>query len=230
VGLTIYVRLSYFVVRPLQSLLMATRSRRAYHHGDLPTALVDATLDLIAENGVQGFSVAEAARRTGVSISAPYRHFADRDELLAATAVRAHEELLRRFEDAIAGGHSPADQAAALSAAYVHFAVERKAMFEVLFGAGLDKQRYPQLAASAGRIVEALVTVTRRLTPDGSDEHAWALVQAMVALAQGHATLLLDGASGTPAPEVVDTAAEQAAAATRALVRGRSLIFDALQR
>lgn len=209
---------------------MATRSRRTYHHGDLPVALVDATLELIAENGVQGFSVAEAARRTGVSISAPYRHFADRDELLAATAVRAHEELLRRFEDAIASGTSPADQAAALSAAYVHFAVDQRAMFEVLFGAGLDKQRYPQLAASAGRVVEVLLAVARRLTPDGSDEHAWALFQAMVALSQGHATLLLDSASGAPAPDVVDAAAEQAAAATRALVRGRSLIFETLER
>jgi AcrR family transcriptional regulator len=209
---------------------MATARRRSYHHGDLPSALVDAALELIAENGVQGFSVAEAARRTGVSISAPYRHFADRDELLAATAVRAHEELLRRFEEAIVSASSPADQAAGLSAAYVHFAVEQRAMFDVLFGAGLDKQRYPQLAASAGRIAETLLGLARPLTPDATDEQAWALVQAMIALAQGHATLLLDGTSGSPAPDVVDAAAAQAAAATRALVRGRGLIFKTLER
>ena len=208
---------------------MAVPARRGYHHGDLPAALVDAALEQIAEKGVQGFSVAEAARRTGVSISAPYRHFSDRDELLAATAVRAHEELLRRFERAIGSAASPADQAAALSAAYVHFAVEKRAMFEVLFGAGLDKQSYPELAASAGRVVETLVGLARPLAPDGSDEQAWALVQALVALAQGHATLLLDGASGDPTAEVVDAAAEHAAAATRALMRGRSLIFKTLE-
>ena len=224
------MRLSYFVVRPLQSLEMATPSRRTYHHGDLPAALVEAALELIGEHGVQGFSVAEAARRTGVSISAPYRHFADRDELLAATAVRAQEELLRRFEEAIARGATPADQAAELSAAYVRFAVEQRAMFDVLFGAGLEKQRYPQLAASASRLLGTLLSAVRPLTPNHSDEHAWALVQATVALAQGHATLLLDGTSGAPAAEAVDAAAAQAAAATRALIRGRSLIFSALRR
>src|SRR4051794_29910852 len=101
-------------------------SRRAYHHGDLRAALVDATLELVAENGVQGFSVAEAARRTGVSISAPYRHFTDRDALLAAAAVRGHQELLVRFRAAIADQATPADQAAAISAAYVRFAAERR--------------------------------------------------------------------------------------------------------
>jgi AcrR family transcriptional regulator len=209
---------------------MATPRRRTYHHGDLPSALVDAALELISDHGVQGFSVAEAARRTGVSVSAPYRHFADRDELLAAAAVRAYEELSRRFDEAVAGAEGPAEQAAAMTAAYVRFAADRRAMFELLFGAGLDKQRYPQLAAAAGRVVEALVGVARRLGPAGGDEHAWALVQAMGGLAHGHATLLLDASPETPAPAVVDTAAEQAAAATRALVRGRSLIFAALER
>src|SRR3954469_23256208 len=138
-------------------------SRRAYHHGDLRAALVDATLALVAEKGVSGFSVAEAARRTGVSISAPYRHFADRDELLAAAAVRGYEELLARFRAAIDAQESPAEQAAAVSAAYVRFAAERRPLFELLFGAGLDKHRYPALAEAAGRVLEAAADVTRQL-------------------------------------------------------------------
>ena len=62
-----------------------------YHHGDLRTALIDAAVSLIAERGVRGFSLAEASRRVGVSSAAPYRHFADRDDLLAAVGVRALE-------------------------------------------------------------------------------------------------------------------------------------------
>jgi AcrR family transcriptional regulator len=200
--------------------------RRAYHHGDLPAALVDATLELVAEGGVQGFSVAEAARRTGVSISAPYRHFADRDELLAAAAVRGYEELLARFREAIGKQAAPADQAAAVSATYVRFAAERRPMFELLFGAGLEKARYLGLAAAAHEVVEEISGVVRKLVPRGDDELAWRLLQALVGLAQGHATLLLDGAFGEPS-EAVDLAADRAAAATRALVRGRSLLFEA---
>src|SRR4051794_35016050 len=124
-------------------------SRRAYHHGDLRAALVDATLVLVAENGISRFSVAEAARRSGVSISAPYRHFADRDALLAAAAVRGYEELLERFRSATSDLAAPAERAAAVSAAYVRFAAERRPLFELLFGAGLGKHRYPQLEAAA---------------------------------------------------------------------------------
>jgi AcrR family transcriptional regulator len=60
-----------------------------YHHGDLRPALVDAAIDVISERGVRGFSLAEASRRLSVTTAAPYRHFADRDELLATVAVRA---------------------------------------------------------------------------------------------------------------------------------------------
>ena len=200
--------------------------RRTYHHGNLPTALVDAALELIAENGTHGFSLAEAARRTGVSISAPYKHFADKDELLAAVAVRGYEELRARFEAAIESESAPAEQLAAVSAAYVRFAGERRPMFEVLFGAGLDKSRHPALADAAHQVVDTIVGVARRLAPQDDEVLAGALVQALAGLAQGYATQLLDGGFGEGA-RGVDLAAARAAAATRALVRGRSLLFAA---
>jgi AcrR family transcriptional regulator len=200
--------------------------RRAYHHGDLPAALVDATLELVAEHGVQGFSVAEAARRTGVSISAPYRHFADRQELLAAAAVRGYEELLERFRAAVADQATPADRAAAVSAAYVRFAGQRRPMFELLFGAGLDKAAHPGLLAAATAVLEEVSGIAHELVPGGDEALAEALIQALVSLAQGYATLLLDGAFGEPS-QATDLAAERAAAATRALIRGRSLLFEA---
>src|SRR5580693_860795 len=62
-----------------------------YHHGDLRAALIDTAVELIGERGVREFSLAEASRRLGVAVSAPYAHFADRDDLLAAVAVRAFE-------------------------------------------------------------------------------------------------------------------------------------------
>ncbi len=65
-----------------------SRSRKGYHHGNLREALIEAALKLIAEKGPAGFSFAEAARAAGVSPAAPYRHFEDKDALLADVAMR----------------------------------------------------------------------------------------------------------------------------------------------
>src|SRR6188508_2203888 len=71
---------------------------RGYHHGNLKEALIRAALELIAQKGPAGFTFAEAARWAGVSPAAPYRHFRDRDELLADVARRGFE----LFEGALA--------------------------------------------------------------------------------------------------------------------------------
>jgi AcrR family transcriptional regulator len=201
------------------------RNRASYHHGDLPSALVDAAFGLIGENGVHGFSVAEAARRTGVSISAPYRHFADRDELLAACAVVACEELQRRFDAALARHEAPADKLAAVAASYVRFAAEQRPMFEALFGAGIEKSKYPRLEEAGAAVVASAADVARKLAPAGDEEAGAILIQALTGLAQGYATLLLEGGFGE-GPEAVDLACERAAAAAGALLRGRSLLFS----
>jgi AcrR family transcriptional regulator len=65
---------------------------RGYHHGNLKEALIRAALELIAAKGPSGFTFAEAARSAGVSPAAPYRHFRDRDELLANVARRGFEQ------------------------------------------------------------------------------------------------------------------------------------------
>ena len=67
------------------------RAERGYHHGNLKEALLQAALGLIAEKGAAGFTFADAARSAGVSPAAPYRHFRDRDELLASIAQRGSE-------------------------------------------------------------------------------------------------------------------------------------------
>src|SRR5256885_12884743 len=77
--------------------------RRSYHHGNLREALISAALDLIAQKGPAGFTFAEAARAAGVSPAAPYRHFRDRDALMADVARRGFErfstELARAWDN-----------------------------------------------------------------------------------------------------------------------------------
>ena len=73
------------------------REARGYHHGNLREALVSAALDLIASKGPAGFTFAEAARQAGVSAAAPYRHFRDRDALMADVAKRGFERFEARL-------------------------------------------------------------------------------------------------------------------------------------
>src|SRR5215467_5472145 len=86
----------------------AAKSGR-YHHGGLRAALIDAAIDVIGERGVRGFSMAEASRRLGVTTAAPYRHFADRDELLAEVAVRGLEVFTAMVEAEAADTDTPAE-------------------------------------------------------------------------------------------------------------------------
>jgi AcrR family transcriptional regulator len=132
-----------------------------YHHGDLRPALVDAAIAVIAERGVRDFSMAEASRRLGVTTAAPYRHFADRDELLAAVAARGLTVFAAMLSGAADGADTPAQRLAAMAGAYVRFAAQQRPLFDALFSSGLDKSRHPDLQR-AWEPVDALLTTVRR--------------------------------------------------------------------
>jgi len=196
--------------------------RDRYHHGDLRAALIDTAIELIAERGVRNFSLAEASRRLGVAVSAPYAHFADRDELLAAVAVRAYEHLYAQLEPELGRARAPADRLAAMAAGYVRFAAADRPLFEVLNEAGLDKARHPEIEAAERPVTDAFLACVRALS-GGDEALSEDLATAVEATAHGHAVLLLDSGSGQ-APEAVERAAGQAARATLALVEGRHLL------
>jgi len=200
-----------------------TRAKR-YHHGDLKTALIDGAVELIVERGVRRFSLAELSRRLGVTVAAPYRHFASRDDLLAAVAVRA----LQAFGEALAAespeSDPPDERLAAMASAYVRFAAEQPELFGVVFGVGLDKKRrYPQLREAYGHLEEMLATCVAELCPDDQGG-AEQLGDAIGATAHGYAALLTDQ-PGTVDPADIARAADQAAGATRALIRGRAALL-----
>ena len=201
---------------------MTGQARRGrYHHGDLRDALVETAIVLLGERGAASFSLAEASRRLGVAPSAPYRHFADRDALLAAVAVRAAGLLSERLGQQAASG-SPRQRLAAAAGAYVRFADEERALFQALAGAGLDKDRHPEIGRAAQPIGALFLSAAADLA--GGDQAAAArLVSAIVATAHGHATLMLDGTFGS-GREGAEAAARQAAAAALALIAGREAL------
>jgi len=196
------------------------RKRDRYHHGDLREALIDAAVELISEHGVRGFSLAEASRRLGVATSAPYAHFADRDELVAAVAVRACERFQAELVRGASEPRGPADRLAGMARAYVRFAGRQRALFEALFSSGLDKGRYPELKAAEQPIEDAFLESVRALSNGTSPEE---LADAVEAAAHGHATLLLDGSFGE-GDRAVELAAERAARVTLAIVESRRLL------
>ena len=193
-----------------------------YHHGDLRAALVDVAISLIAERGVREFSLAEASRRLGVTVAAPYRHFADRDDLLAAVGMRALGEFAAALAAEERDTDPPEQRLAALARAYVRFAGEQRPLFDTLFVAGIDKNRYPEFR----RAFHALEDTFRACALEVCEHDARAadaLMAATEATAHGHATLLLDGAFDDE-EDPVGSAAEQAAAATLAIIQGRAAL------
>jgi AcrR family transcriptional regulator len=193
-----------------------------YHHGDLKAALVDGAIELIAERGVRGFSLAEVSRRAGVTVAAPYRHFADRDELLAAVGVRAVHAFQQALTADTDAAEPPERRAAAMVRGYVVFAAEQRPLFEVLFDAKLDKSRFPELRQAWEPVDDLLETGIRALCP-GDEAAATALEDALEAVAHGHAMLLLDGSYGD-APGTVQDVAQRAANAALALIAGRAAL------
>jgi AcrR family transcriptional regulator len=112
-------------------------ARRGYHHGNLRQALVGAALGLIEKSGPNGFSFAEAARAAGVSPAAPYRHFKDRDALLAEIARQGFDLFAERMERALEkAGPSPMRGFEAVTSAYLAFARDEEAYFQAMFQSG----------------------------------------------------------------------------------------------
>jgi AcrR family transcriptional regulator len=125
---------------------------RSYHHGNLKEALVRAALALIAEKGPAGFTFADAARWAGVSPAAPYRHYRDRDALLADVAKRGFDEftaaLTKAWNDGKPDLMSAFDR---LGKAYLAFARREPSYYSAMFEAGVPVDADPELREAGDR-------------------------------------------------------------------------------
>jgi AcrR family transcriptional regulator len=126
--------------------------KRGYHHGNLREALMAAALQLIAKKGPAGFTFAEAARAAGVSPAAPYRHFRDRDQLIADIARQGFEVFADRLEAAWNEGRpEPTAALKAVGSAYLAFARAEPAYYAAMFESGLPPDADPELARASDR-------------------------------------------------------------------------------
>ncbi|WP_369275640.1 TetR/AcrR family transcriptional regulator [Streptomyces sp. R11] len=186
------------------------------HHGDLRNALLRAALELVAERGPHGFTLAEASRRAGVSVAAPYKHFADRETLLAELATQGYRQQRDRFAAALVSSEDPVEQLAAFASAYVRFAAQEPALFDITFHAGLDKSRFNELAAAGDEVASLLLPTSRRLAPDEDD--AFDLLLRVAGAAHGLAVFLRQGLFGMGG-EALAATEEKAARTARDIAR-----------
>jgi len=130
---------------------------RGYHHGNLKEALLRAALELIAKKGPAGFTFAEAARWAGVSPAAPYRHFRDRDELLANLALRGFERFATVLEQAWDNSRpQPFAALDRMGKAYLEFARSEPAYYSAMFEAGIPLATSPELRDAGERAFAVL--------------------------------------------------------------------------
>lgn len=127
----------------MQKISRTKPKSRTYHHGDLRRALVQAALVILTKEQDWTFSLRELARRAGVSHNAPYSHFADKSDLLAAVGAAGMERLGERMQASVAEIDDPAEALLASGLAYVQFGIENPALYRLVFG--------PTLAASGER-------------------------------------------------------------------------------
>jgi AcrR family transcriptional regulator len=126
--------------------------RRGYHHGNLRETLIKAALDLIGEKGPGGFTFADAARWAGVSPAAPYRHFRDRDALMADVARQGFERFEAFLKTAWNEGRpDPFTAFNNLGKAYLAFARTEPAYFAAMFEAGIPLESNPELRQAGDR-------------------------------------------------------------------------------
>jgi len=194
--------------------------RAAYHHGSLRAALLSAASDIIAEKGAGALSVAEAAKRTGVSAGAPYRHFPGRLELLTAVVTEAAREFDAEVVAALpAGGGDDTwsgDAMAAAAAAYVRFVVRRRIGWDVLFGGELKDVQDPEKSAATRALSDTFLGPAMAARP-GDVRGALTLLERVLAASHGYASLYIAGMFEHAYPDV-ERAAAQASAIARALV------------
>ncbi len=161
-------------------------ARHGYHHGNLKEALIAAARRLIAEHGPQGFTLNEASRTAGVSPSAPYRHFRDRNALIEATAEEGFNLFRDRLLASAEGTATPYEALHRMGAAYYAFALDEPGFYQAMFSSGLPAVGAP-VTEAGDRAFTVLENAVRAL---GAQEHQvralsikiWAFTHGMTGL------------------------------------------------
>lgn len=137
--------------------------RKNYHHGDLKNALIKAGVEILSKEGMEGLSLRKVAQRAGVSHSAPYSHFPDKQSLIAAISTEGFNQLYSELDAAVlAYPKNPKKQLQEGIQAYVQFALNNTDTFKIMFSGALEKEKeYPSFVAISSKTFQRVVDVVR---------------------------------------------------------------------
>lgn len=169
-----------------------------YHHGNLQEALLDAVGEIIAEKGVGGLSLREAARRAGVSHGAPAHHFGDKLGMLTAYSIRGLAIFGDHMRSAAAAVDTPDEKIKAIGLSYLQFAMEEPDYFGVMFRAELNHQDDQPFVSASEDCFNVLKEIATELAltndTEAQDAEGTAVAIRAWSMVHGLATLWLDGA------------------------------------
>ena len=166
---------------------------KAYHHGDLKNALIQAGVEILSEEGAGGLSLRKVAQRAGVSHNAPYSHFPDKQSLIAAISTEGFKQLYHVLDTVILSyPDDPKRQLQEGALAYLQFAIDHTDTFKIMFASVLEKEKdYPAFVEISGKTFERVVDIVRscqeagilRLTPPEATAVAvWGQIHGIVSL------------------------------------------------
>jgi AcrR family transcriptional regulator len=165
------------------------RSVRAYHHGDVPNAVLVEVLALIEEVGPAGVTFREVARRAGVSHASVAHHFGDKAGLFAAVAA----DGFRRLGDELTASRDRGEPFLELGVAYMRFAVAHRAHFDVMFRPDLFPRDHPAVVAAQRRAGSVLYGKAEEISEPGQPDGTLIAGVAGWAIVHGLANLWLTG-------------------------------------
>ncbi len=170
---------------------------KKYHHGDLKNALIQAGVEILSKEGMEGLSLRKVAQRAGVSHSAPYSHFPDKQSLVAAISTEGFNQLYSELDAAIlAYPKNPRKQLQEGIRAYVQFALNNTDTFKIMFSGALEKEKeYPSFVAISSKTFQRVVDVVRACQEAGLLHSSSAEMMAVAVWGQVHGivSLALEG-------------------------------------
>jgi len=168
-----------------------------YHHGDLKNALIKAGVEILSDEGVGELSLRKVAKRAGVSHSAPYAHFKDRQSLIAAISTEGFKQLYDELNTAVSAHvGDPKQQLVEGAWAYVQFAMNNTDTFKIMFSGVLEKEKdYPSFVEISGKTFDRVVDVVRACQDAGVLRLAPSELMAVSIWGQVHGiiSLVLEG-------------------------------------
>jgi AcrR family transcriptional regulator len=171
--------------------------KKTYHHGNLKNALIKAGVEILAKDGVSGLSLRKVALKAGVSHSAPYAHFVDKQALIAAISTEGFRQLYERVSTVTEKyNNQPGKQLVEVAWAYVQFAMDDPDRFKVMFSAVLEKEKqYPEFVTESQRNFQLVKVIVEANQASGQLRSGPSELVALSAwgIVHGFVMLLLEG-------------------------------------